>query len=96
MTDRSDITSVVYSGCKATNQTNKNKQQYVYAMADILQETIEDIDKDKDGFISLEEYIGKFCCPISHEPCYEKTGLWGFRPGPPQTGLYSHRRWLEA
>ena len=26
----------------------------------------------------------------------EKTGLRGFRPGPTQTGLYSHRRRLEA
>ena len=26
----------------------------------------------------------------------EKTGLRGFRPGPTQTGLYSHKRWLEA
>ena len=25
----------------------------------------------------------------------EKTGLRGFRPGPTQTRLYSHRRWLE-
>ena len=25
----------------------------------IFQETLEDIDKDKDGRISLEEYIGK-------------------------------------
>ena len=31
-----------------------------------------------------------------YEPRYEKTGLRGFRPGPTQTGLYSHRRWLEA
>ena len=30
------------------------------------------------------------------EPRCEKTGLWGFQPGPTQTGLYSHRRWLEA
>ena len=30
------------------------------------------------------------------EPRCEKTGLRGFRPGPTQTGLYSHRRWLEA
>ena len=28
--------------------------------------------------------------------CCEKTGLWGFRPGPTQTGLYNQRRWLEA
>ena len=31
-----------------------------------------------------------------YEPRSEKTGLWGFRPGPTQTRLYSHRRWLEA
>ena len=29
------------------------------------------------------------------EPRCEKTGLRGFRPGPTQTGLYSHSRWLE-
>ena len=33
---------------------------------------------------------------FQNEPRYEKTGLRGFRPGPTQTGLYSHRRWLEA
>ena len=31
-----------------------------------------------------------------YEPRCEKTDLLGFRPGPTQTGLYSHRRWLEA
>ena len=31
-----------------------------------------------------------------YEPRCEKTGLRGFRPGPTQIGLYSHRRWLEA
>ena len=31
-----------------------------------------------------------------YEPRCEKPGLLGFRPGPTQTGLYSHRRWLEA
>ena len=25
----------------------------------LFQETLDDIDKDKDGFISLEEYIGR-------------------------------------
>ena len=30
------------------------------------------------------------------EPGCEKTGLRGFRAGPTQTRLYSHRRWLEA
>ena len=31
-----------------------------------------------------------------YEPRSEKTGLRGFRPGPTQTRLYRHRRWLEA
>ena len=33
---------------------------------------------------------------IMIEPRSEKTGLRGFRPGPTQPGLYSHRRWLET
>ena len=32
----------------------------------------------------------------SYEPQGRKTGLRGFRPGPTQTRLYSHRRWLET
>ena len=27
---------------------------------------------------------------------HEKTNTFGFRPGPTQTGLYKHRRWLDA
>ena len=30
------------------------------------------------------------------EPRCEKTGLRGFQPGPTQTRLYNHTRWLEA
>ena len=33
---------------------------------------------------------------LAYEPRCEKTCLRGFRPGPTQTGLYSHRRWLKA
>ena len=33
---------------------------------------------------------------IINEPRREKTGLRGSRPGPTQTGLYNHTRWLEA
>ena len=33
---------------------------------------------------------------LTNEPRCEKTGLWGFRPGPTQTRLYNHTRWLEA
>ena len=38
------------------------------------------------------------CAKLIHlfEPPREKTGLRGFRPGLTQTGLHSHRRWLEA
>ena len=32
----------------------------------------------------------------TYEPRCEKTCLPIFRPGPTQTGLYCHRRWLEA
>ena len=31
-----------------------------------------------------------------YEPDGEKTCLQSFRPAPTQTGLYSHRRWLES
>ena len=30
------------------------------------------------------------------EPRSEKTGLRGFRPGPTQTRLYNHTRWVET
>ena len=38
----------------------------------------------------MNDYLHKY------EPRCEKTGLQGFRPGPTQTGLYSHRRLLET
>ena len=31
-----------------------------------------------------------------NEPVCEKTKNLGFKPGPTQTRLYKHRRWLEA
>ena len=33
---------------------------------------------------------------IKFEPVREKTYNFGFRPGPTQTELHSHRKWLEA
>ena len=44
----------------------------------------------------LERNLTVETCGLSFEPGCEKTGLREFRPGPTQTGLYSHRRWLEA
>ena len=32
----------------------------------------------------------------ANEPRCEKTGLRGFRPGPTQTRLCNHTKWLEA
>ena len=54
-------------------------------------------------FFFSSEIIVPFCIvvamldPVHHvetifEPRREKTGLWGFRPGPTQTRLYGHRR----
>ena len=37
-----------------------------------------------------------FLLTSSYEPRHDKTCLLGFRPGPTQIGLYSHRKWLEA
>ena len=45
------------------------------------------------GLVHLFHYIQLV---ERNEPCSEKTGLRGFRPGPTQIGLYGHRRWLEA
>ena len=47
---------------------------------------------DKCVFFSVRMWL--FLSP--DEPCHEKTCLHGFRPGPTQTGLYGHRKWLEA
>ena len=35
-------------------------------------------------------------CTCINKPRCEKTSLRGFRPGPTQAGLYSHRSLLEA
>ena len=43
------------------------------------------------GFITLSEVTS-----YMYEPCCVKTSLRGSRPILTQTGLYSHRRWLEA
>ena len=53
----------------------------------------------RSALILLENVIAidqSDSCIKPYEPRREKTGLRGFRPGPTQTGLYSHRRWLEA
>ena len=46
-------------------------------------------------FVNMENERGRSDARLS-EPRCEKTGPRGFRPGPTHTGLYNHRRWLEA
>ena len=43
-------------------------------------------------------FVNCFQCQLfmCDEPRCQKTGLRGFQPGPTQTGLFSHWRWLEA
>ena len=43
--------------------------------------------------VSVVRHLSSIVCRIVeeiYEPCCEKTGLRGFRPGPTQTGLCSH------
>ena len=51
-------------------------------------EAIEAID---DAVKNMSEEVS----PLN-EPHCEITGLRGFQPGPTQTLLYNHTRWLEA
>ena len=48
-------------------------------------------------FIGESKYAAQIVTLMTaFKPRSEKTGLRGFRFGPIQTGLYRHRRWLEA
>ena len=46
--------------------------------------------------LNTENHVNAHTTQETNGPRCEKTGLLGFRPGMTQTGLYSHRRWLEA
>ena len=53
------------------------------------------------GCLYVSRYDSSILMSTTHpvkvyEPRCDKTGLRGFRPGPTQTRLYSHWRWLEA
>ena len=68
--------------CKGTLTGKWNGVQIVLA---------DDSDDNTEGMYT----DGHIKC-VLFEPRREKTCLWGFRPGLTQTGLHSHRRWLEA
>ena len=57
--------------------------------------------KSRQTFHQAYQDLHKLCCDIlfpggTYEPRCEKTGLRAVRPGPTQTRLYNHTRWLEA
>ena len=74
-------------------------------MPEAFQNLIDKVENTMKFSIEVEEKVpldqvtnfGEVSCPIVllNEPHCEKTGLQGFQPGPTQTGLYSHRIWLE-
>ena len=54
---------------------------------------------EKSGFLPMRKQRRSSSVhemSFQNEPLREKTNNLGFRPGLTQTGLYSHRRWLEA
>ena len=55
-----------------------------------LDQPIENVNTKK---VAIQKML-RFC--LEYEPVHEKTNNLGFQPGLTQTGLYSHRRWLEA
>ena len=50
---------------------------------------------DQITFIIVVILLWYLAC-LTFEPVREKTNNLGFRPGLTQTGMYNHRRWLEA
>ena len=51
---------------------------------------------DRVYLVACEGLIIETVVSLTNEPRCERTGIWGFRPGLTQTGLYSHRSRLEA
>ena len=60
--------------------------------------------RPKDGFKGYSEtadktsrYVHDVPVPLfNYMSLSQENQQFGFRPGPTQTGLYSHRRWLEG
>ena len=65
-----------------------------------LTKNIFELSSNKHHISSSTKGYKTFSCSSQlsmqlYEPRSEKTGLRGFQPGPTQTGLYKHRRWLR-
>ena len=65
----------------------------------LLKKSVKQKIKNMMALESFFQEASLFTCikyKSTYERHYEKTCLRGFRPGPIQTGLFSHRRWLGA
>ena len=61
---------------------------------------VSDLETPKTGILAFQLLrYALYLVNDFNEPCHEKTssqtGLPDFQPGQAQSGLYSHRRWLE-
>ena len=62
---------------------------------DVVRENMQEFDMTAEE--ALEDAVKQFESQVKESlRKTEKTGLWGFRTGLTQSGLYSHRRRLEA
>ena len=84
-------------------QANKDDEFETHDDAFGVERTFFEMDCTNFHTVSFNHYIidsswnnTELRCAIIDEPVREKTNNLGFRPGLTQTGLYSHRRWLEA
>ena len=82
----------VYAAWSEYNQrwTDLGRPELYFVKTDIV--NCYDTILQKQLYRVLEDIFSQ----VLYEPRCEKTGLRGLRPGLTQTGLYSHRRWLEA
>ena len=79
--------------CALTVQVLKNFSRHSSNMSDFPSKIL--VAENKRNKFKLFRKAGHVSIFL-FEPRCEKTGHRGVRPGPTQTGLYRHRRWLEA
>ena len=100
---QSNVTNYSYQPANETREYNYNSVQDEQRMRPVPPPTqgqsstatreLDDLMSSLSGF-----KVGIFTIMkiLIFEPLREKTNNLGFRPGPTQTGLYCHRRMLEA
>ena len=64
--------------------------------ADVLQKIVIELYIDEHHKCNFFNLFAIYIYIVIFEHVRKKTNNLGLRPGLTQTGLYSHRRWLEA